>query len=207
MTAQMLITAGPGPPECHLVVARLCDLLIAEAKTAGIIAVPDPPTFDRRKGTPSIQLALRGRNPAHWAGSVVGPVQWIAPSPWRPRHPRRSWFVQIGLLDADERPGAVPGFDERDVVFTPVRRGGPGGQRRNKVATAVRAEHTPSGRIVVASSQRSLSANRAAALARLADLAVREQRNHDRRRAEQLWERQHRVTRGQAVRVIRAPLT
>ncbi len=45
--------------------------------------------------------------------------------------------------------------------------GGPGGQHRNKTASAVRLTHRPSGIVVVAAERRSQHQNRAAALSRL----------------------------------------
>lgn len=47
------------------------------------------------------------------------------------------------------------------------RTGGPGGQHRNKVSSAIRIVHTPSGVVVTASERRSQHENRAVALDRL----------------------------------------
>jgi protein subunit release factor B len=57
---------------------------------------------------------------------------------------------------------------ERDSDITFFVAGGPGGQHRNKVATGVRLTHRPSGLVVTATERRSQSANREAALVRLA---------------------------------------
>ncbi len=65
-------------------------------------------------------------------------------------------------------PAAVPIevlLGECDVVTT--RRGGPGGQHRNKVETAVVVRHRPSGVVAEASERRSQSENRRMALRRL----------------------------------------
>jgi ribosome-associated protein len=63
------------------------------------------------------------------------------------------------LIDLDEL--------ARQVTFQPLRAGGPGGQHRNKVETAVRATHTPTGLSVVAADHRSQIRNKREALDRL----------------------------------------
>ncbi len=55
----------------------------------------------------------------------------------------------------------------REVQFHPFRGGGPGGQHRNKVESAVRLVHIPTGITVVASEHRLQGRNRDLALQRL----------------------------------------
>lgn len=57
---------------------------------------------------------------------------------------------------------------ERDCDLEFFIAGGPGGQHRNKVSTAVRLTHRPTGTVVTASERRSQYANREAAFARMA---------------------------------------
>jgi len=56
---------------------------------------------------------------------------------------------------------------ECEVLFT--RTGGPGGQHRNKVETAVRLRHRPTGLVVTATDSRSQHQNRLSALRRMAE--------------------------------------
>ena len=207
MSVHLLITAGRGPGECQLVVRRLAAILTTEATSAGLTVTAGPTVAGSGEGgARSIVLVVTGEGAPAWAASVNGPVRWIATSPIRPRHPRRNWFVQVAVLGADDTDD-VARFDEGDVIFHPIRSGGPGGQRRNKVATAVRAVHTPSGRIVVASGERTLTANKAAALARLSALATVRQDDQQRQRDQHRWKRHDQVIRGNPVRTVRAPLT
>ena len=58
---------------------------------------------------------------------------------------------------------------EKEVVLQFFRASGPGGQHRNKVETAVRMTHPPSGIVVTATEGRSQARNRAVAFRRLLD--------------------------------------
>lgn len=83
--------------------------------------------------------------------------------------------MSMSPLDSSEHPShrssaSVTLDDEAllsqcQIRFT--RSGGPGGQHRNKVSTAVELTHVPSGTIARASERRSQAENRSVAIARL----------------------------------------
>ena len=56
---------------------------------------------------------------------------------------------------------------KRQVTIETYRSRGPGGQRKNKVETAVRLKHLPSGLTVIAAERRSQTENRRLAFERL----------------------------------------
>lgn len=60
-----------------------------------------------------------------------------------------------------------PKILKRQVTIETYRSRGPGGQRKNKVETAVRLKHLPSGMTVVATEHRSQAENRRLAFERL----------------------------------------
>jgi len=61
---------------------------------------------------------------------------------------------------------------EKDVVIETFRSRGPGGQRRNKVETAVRIRHLPTGIVVLAREHRSQAMNKALAFERLRERLI-----------------------------------
>ena len=62
---------------------------------------------------------------------------------------------------------------KKQVVIETYRSRGPGGQRKNKVETAVRIKHLPSGITVVATEHRSQSENRRLAFERLRERLIK----------------------------------
>lgn len=165
---RLLITSGRGPAECRIAVAKALEAMRREAEGAelalDVAAGPNPDGC----GPSSAVAIVRGANAHAFATRWIGSVQWIAPSPVRPQHKRKNWFIGVvALPDVPAAPGAL---DARDVSFEAIRAGGPGGQHQNKTESAVRAVHRPTGLSVVAREERSQHRNKAIALERLAAL-------------------------------------
>jgi protein subunit release factor B len=75
---------------------------------------------------------------------------------------------------------------KKQVILETYRSSGPGGQRKNKVETAVRLKHLPSGITVVATEHRFQSENRKLAFERLRERLIKLNRPKRRRIATSL---------------------
>ncbi len=74
-----------------------------------------------------------------------------------------------------------PELLKKQVVMETFRSSGPGGQRKNKVETAVRLKHLPSGITAVATEHRSQAQNRKLAFERLRERLLKLNRPRRRR--------------------------
>jgi protein subunit release factor B len=71
------------------------------------------------------------------------------------------------IMTAQQKFETDPEILKRHVTIETYRSKGPGGQRKNKVETAVRLKHHPSGLTVIATEHRSQAENRRLAFERL----------------------------------------
>ncbi len=102
----------------------------------------------------SALVSLDGDNAWALSESWCSTIQWICPSPYRPHHGRKNWFLGIGRFTADEK-------EQSDAIrYETLRSSGPGGQHVNKTDSAVRATHLASGISVKVQSERSQHANK-----------------------------------------------
>lgn len=165
---RLLATAGRGPAECRIALAKALDVLAREATGFGLdcdIALGDVPD---RHGPASGIVLLDGDGADVFARRWLGSILWVAPSPVRPHHKRKNWFIGIFELPAPARAPAA--IQISDLRFEAMRAGGPGGQHQNKTESAVRAIHRPTGLTVVARDGRSQHRNKAIAIERLATM-------------------------------------
>lgn len=198
------ITSGRGPAECQIAVSKLADVLHKEACKAGLACEVLDVVAGRERGAAlSALLSLEGEGADAFARKSRGSVLWISPSPVRPGHKRKNWFVGVELLAPPDAEACT--LRLADVVFEAMRASGPGGQHVNKTESAVRATHTPTGLVATAREERSQAMNKKLALARLAGLlaagaaAAKADAEHDR------WAHHDALERGRAVRTFEGP--
>jgi peptide chain release factor len=116
------ISSGQGPDECELAVAKLFDSLFREF--ANIELIDKSP--GRRAGCyKSIRFYSDNEGDLR---SLDGSVQWICTSPFRPKHRRKNWFVDISVCTQAD----TTQLKEDLIRFETFRSGGKGGQHVNK---------------------------------------------------------------------------
>lgn len=156
------ITAGRGPVECARAVALVAQELL---KAIPELRLADCEPHNQTEGcymsmTFSACTNLSKALIDEWQGTVL----WRSTkNRYRPGHKRSNWFVGINFFDEVE----LPQINDADIVYETCRSGGRGGQNVNKVETAVRALHVPTGISVKCSDERSQAQNKSIARERL----------------------------------------
>ena len=198
------ITSGRGPVECCRVVVLVMNKIIKQAKSLGYeVEVVEHEDGSNNGCMFSATLAIEGDNifslKSEWEGSVL----WVAQkNPFRPWHRRKNWFVGVHFF----KPLQAGTINDSDITYETLRSSGPGGQNVNKVETAVRAIHVPSGTTVLASDMRSQSQNKKLARERLimklsaAEEAKQLQQTHD------VWMNHNTLERGNPVKKFKGDL-
>jgi peptide chain release factor len=194
------ITAGRGPAECHWVVAQLLHILIIELIKEGIeYIIVDKLFHVQNKTFSSVILEIKGEELERFLVPWLGTIQWIGQSPFRKFHKRKNWFVGIAEITR----ACTINWNEKDVRFETFRSNGAGGQHVNKVESAVRAIHLPTGISVVGRDSRSQHQNKKLAIARLKSIIDNQQYAGFEANNTEKWLEHCQLERGNPVRVYK----
>ncbi|OXA91172.1 peptide chain release factor H [Flavobacterium hercynium] len=193
------ITAGRGPAECTWVVAQVLKKILEEAQDKNIETVLLQREVGEENGTvETATISLKGKDAVVFANSWIGTVQWIGQSQFRKMHKRKNWFIGIFEIEAQKNAS----ISLNDIQYQAMRSSGAGGQHVNKVSSAIRATHIPTGIAVVSMDSRSQHQNKKLAterlLKKLEEENLRQLKNH----VGSQWENQLNIQRGNPVRVF-----
>jgi len=182
------ISSGNGPVECELAVGKFLEVLKSELPDMEIINETRTKYADCYRSV----VISTSQDVSH----LQGTVKWIAQSPFRPKHKRKNWFIDVSLFD--EMPKTD--FSEDVVRFQTFHCGGPGGQNVNKVETGVRATHVPTGLSVTASEARTQHLNKKIALTRLSEIITQQNLDNENLMKQTMWLQHEMLQRGNPVR-------
>jgi peptide chain release factor len=197
------ITSGKGPAECCRVVACVQSLMMKQAKKEGInLQVLENKAAELNGTLLSATMMAQGDNLDAFINEWTGTIQWIAQSPYRKYHKRKNWFVGVAAFDVKQ----LMQWNPKDVKLETCRASGPGGQNVNKVETAVRGTHLPSGLQVMAMDTRSQLENKKLCLARLEAKIMVWQTEQLMEQQQSQWMEHNMLERGNPVKTIKAEL-
>jgi len=193
------ITAGRGPAECTWVVAQVLKKILDEAQEQGLEATLLQREVGQENGTvETATIAVKGKDAVAFADSWIGMIQWIGQSQFRKMHKRKNWF--IGIFEIEPRKKAS--VSENDIQYQAMRSSGAGGQHVNKVSSAIRATHIPTGIAVVSMDSRSQHQNKKLATERLLKKLEEETLQQLKNHVGKQWENQLNIQRGNPVRIF-----
>lgn len=193
------ITSGRGPLECQWVVAKVLKAFLEEAKNNNIdYEIIHRENGDENLTLKSVTILLKAKNITEFLKTWLGSICWIGKSTFRKQHKRSNWFIGIFELEGLEKIN----FNEKDIQFQTTRSQGSGGQNVNKVNTAVRATHVPTGQSVFVQDTRSQLENKKLSVTRLKEKVMEVYIQQLEKRMQETWNNHLQVQRGNPTRTF-----
>lgn len=163
-TKTIQFTSGRGPAECEWVVYKVYGFFEKKCVSNNIkIGSKEIVQGKEDKCFQSITITILGKNLDEFISSWIGAILWKGNSIFRKNHKRKNWFIACNVIEINK----ALILNTNDLTIQTMRSSGPGGQHANKVSSAIRVIHKPTGIIAVASDNRSQLQNKKLAIERL----------------------------------------
>lgn len=195
------LTAGNGPAECTWVVAKVLKAILKElqaCKIEHLILQQEKGEENATVQSATIQLSGDDVVIDKFLKEWKGTIQWVGQSKYRKHHKRKNWF--IGVFEIEQQ--STLELHPNEIKYQAIRSSGPGGQHVNKVSSAIRAIHEPTGIQVVVMDTRSQHQNRKLAEERLQKKVAERNLEGFKASIKDQWENHQELERGNPVKIF-----
>ncbi len=188
-----IISSGRGPVECERAVYKYFVYLKKEFETKEVKykVLNEEETFGKEEYK-SVTLDIN--SDFEVVKEYIGTILWINKSEHRKESKRKNWYIKADILDDNE--SFEFKLNEKDLMIQKMRSSGKGGQNVNKVETAVRIKHIPTGITVVSKEERTQYSNKRIGMRKIAEKLQEMSKKVNENKKTEVWDSKNGIERG-----------